>query len=190
QQLYSFPRHPYTGALLSAVPVPEPAGGKRQRQLLTGDVPSPANPPPACRFHTRCPKMQEICRTEEPLLEDKGRSTQAACHFPLTQDEVKSQLPKALATSTDGTSPAAPIGIPSAPIRATRPARRATPGEEVRRDLPLDDLLRRRAWAGWIDVLLLVILAVVIAFTVGNSHIGSWTTVNSGVVTKHSGVSF
>ncbi len=69
--LYSYPRHPYTGALLSAVPVPDPAGGRRERQLLTGDVPSPANPPRACRFHTRCPKAQELCSTEEPLLEQK-----------------------------------------------------------------------------------------------------------------------
>src|SRR5437588_2778210 len=59
--LYGFPRHPYTGALLSAVPVPDPTGGQRERQLLTGDVPSPANPPQACRFHTRCWKAQEIC---------------------------------------------------------------------------------------------------------------------------------
>jgi len=99
-QLYSFPRHPYTGALLSAVPVPEPAGGKRQRQLLTGDVPSPANPPPACRFHTRCPKVQEVCRREEPLLEDKGGGSLAACHFPLTEEEVALQLPAGLAGST------------------------------------------------------------------------------------------
>ena len=72
ESLYGFPRHPYTGALLSAVPVPDPLGGKRERQLLSGDVPSPANPPSACRFHTRCPKAQEICSTEEPPLEDKG----------------------------------------------------------------------------------------------------------------------
>ena len=95
--LYGFPRHPYTGALLSAVPVPDPSGGKRPRALLSGDVPSPANPPPACRFHTRCPKMQEVCRVEEPLLEDKGAGTRAACHFPLTRDEVAVRLAPSVA---------------------------------------------------------------------------------------------
>ncbi len=97
--LYGFPRHPYTGALLSAVPVPDPTGGQRERQLLTGDVPSPANPPSACRFHTRCPKAQEKCSQDEPLLEDKGNSTEAACHYPLTDAEVKLLLPKALVGS-------------------------------------------------------------------------------------------
>src|SRR6188472_3081491 len=66
--LYGFPRHPYTGALLSSVPVPDPAAGKRERQLLSGDVPSPANPPRACRFHTRCPKAQALCSEEDPPL--------------------------------------------------------------------------------------------------------------------------
>jgi peptide/nickel transport system ATP-binding protein/oligopeptide transport system ATP-binding protein len=94
--LYTFPRHPYTGALLSAVPVPDPIGGRRERQLLTGDVPSPANPPSACRFHTRCPKAQERCSIDEPPLEDKGDGTVAACHFPLTREEVKLRLPAAL----------------------------------------------------------------------------------------------
>jgi oligopeptide/dipeptide ABC transporter ATP-binding protein len=97
--LYGFPRHPYTGALLSAVPVPDPLAGKGQRQLLSGDVPSPANPPQACRFHTRCPKAQPLCSDEEPLLENKGNSTQAACHFPLTEDEVKTRLRLALTGS-------------------------------------------------------------------------------------------
>jgi oligopeptide/dipeptide ABC transporter ATP-binding protein len=106
KELYSFPRHPYTGALLAAVPVADPSGGKRQRALLTGDVPSPANPPPACRFHTRCPKVQDICRTDEPLLEEKGRGTLSACHFPLTSEEVAAQLPISLAGS-DGAKPAA-----------------------------------------------------------------------------------
>jgi oligopeptide/dipeptide ABC transporter ATP-binding protein len=86
--LYGFPRHPYTGALLSAVPVVDPARHGEERGLLSGDVPSPANPPSACRFHTRCPKAQELCSTEEPLLEDKGSGTRVACHYPLTREET------------------------------------------------------------------------------------------------------
>jgi peptide/nickel transport system ATP-binding protein/oligopeptide transport system ATP-binding protein len=88
--LYTHPKHPYTGALLSAVPIPDPelAAGKR-RQLLSGDVPSPANPPAACRFHTRCPKARERCWTEEPPLERKDGGGEAACHFPLTADEAR-----------------------------------------------------------------------------------------------------
>jgi peptide/nickel transport system ATP-binding protein/oligopeptide transport system ATP-binding protein len=97
EALYGYPRHPYTGALLSAVPVPDPTGGRRERQLLTGDVPSPANPPSACRFHTRCPKAQDKCSVDDPPLEDKGAGTVAACHFPLTEDEARLQLPRALA---------------------------------------------------------------------------------------------
>jgi peptide/nickel transport system ATP-binding protein len=95
--LYGFPRHPYTGALLSAVPVPDPSGGNRQRALLTGDVPSPANPPQACRFHTRCPKAQPLCSTEEPLLgPSENGGTSYACHYPLTPEEVRERLPGAL----------------------------------------------------------------------------------------------
>ncbi len=74
------PRHPYTQALLSAVPVPEPRRTK-ERIILRGDVPTPINPPSGCRFHTRCPIVEDRCRTEEPPLEriDDGRL--AACHF-------------------------------------------------------------------------------------------------------------
>ncbi len=88
EKLYDFPRHPYTGALLSAVPVPDPELRDDQRELLSGDVPSPANPPKACRFHTRCPKAQELCSIEDPPLQDKGSGTDVACHFPLTREEV------------------------------------------------------------------------------------------------------
>jgi oligopeptide/dipeptide ABC transporter ATP-binding protein len=103
--LYTFPRHPYTGALLSAVPVPRPTGGRRrERQLLTGDVPSPANPPRACRFHTRCPKAQELCSQDEPPLEYKGTTNQAACHFPLTEAEVRLRLPTALSGAEPSTN--------------------------------------------------------------------------------------
>ena len=87
-ELYDFPRHPYTGALLSAVPVVDPSRHGEQRRLLSGDVPSPANPPSACRFHTRCPKAQPLCSTQEPPLEDKGSGTRVACHYPLTREEV------------------------------------------------------------------------------------------------------
>jgi peptide/nickel transport system ATP-binding protein/oligopeptide transport system ATP-binding protein len=91
-ELYRAPRHPYTGALLSAVPVPDPARAREsKRQVLGGDVPSPSNPPRACRFHTRCPKfVAGHCDVEEPLLDEKAPNDLAACHYPLTDAELAS----------------------------------------------------------------------------------------------------
>jgi oligopeptide/dipeptide ABC transporter ATP-binding protein len=94
-ELYSHPRHPYTGALMSAVPVPSPRRSlARKAPTLRGDVPSPANPPKACRFHTRCPKCQDLCTAETPLLEPKTGGNVAACHFPLTDAEVAERSPR------------------------------------------------------------------------------------------------
>ncbi len=96
EALYAHPRHPYTGALLSAVPVPTP-GLQSRRQILGGDVPSPSRPPRACRFHTRCWKCQEVCTVEEPLLDPKPGGNLTACHFPLTDGEVRERVPVAAA---------------------------------------------------------------------------------------------
>ena len=80
EDLYCNPLHPYTQALLSAIPIPRP-GLKRQRTILKGDVPSPLNPPPGCRFHTRCPIAKEICHEAEPVFEQKAADHWVACHL-------------------------------------------------------------------------------------------------------------
>jgi oligopeptide/dipeptide ABC transporter ATP-binding protein len=92
-ELYAHPRHPYTRALLSAVPVADPALAKaRRRTILGGDPPSASRPPPACRFHTRCPKfVAGVCDVREPQLEHKPGGGLAACHYPLT--DVSSTAP-------------------------------------------------------------------------------------------------
>ncbi|MGA1272096.1 MAG: ABC transporter ATP-binding protein, partial [Burkholderiaceae bacterium] len=76
--LYTDPKHPYTEALLSAVPIPDPSV-KRKRIVLTGDVPNPINPPKGCHFHPRCPKAMDRCRNEAPVLRDLGAGHMAAC---------------------------------------------------------------------------------------------------------------
>ncbi len=83
--LYNEPKHPYTGALLSAVPIPNPEMGRNRKPIvLEGDVPSPVNPPSACRFHPRCPRFVEgHCDVEEPQLFPFGNEQVAACHYPL-----------------------------------------------------------------------------------------------------------
>jgi len=91
--LFATPRHPYTQALLSAIPVPEPGGG-RQRLILAGDVPSPASPPSGCRFHTRCPHARARCAEESPALVHEGAHA-VACHFWREIEPPDAVLPQA-----------------------------------------------------------------------------------------------
>ncbi len=81
RELYTTPRHPYTEALLSAVPIPDPTV-RRKRIVLEGDVPSPIHPPSGCHFHPRCPRAQARCRSEAPVLQEMSSQHQVACHFP------------------------------------------------------------------------------------------------------------
>jgi peptide/nickel transport system ATP-binding protein/oligopeptide transport system ATP-binding protein len=80
QQIYSAPQHPYTQALLSAVPEPDP-DARARRIVLDGDVPSPTRVPPGCSFHTRCPLARDVCRVERPVLREVAPGQSAACHF-------------------------------------------------------------------------------------------------------------
>ncbi len=105
EEIYSRSRHPYTASLLSAVPVADRAfqEDRKTRVILTGDVPSPVNPPSGCRFHPRCPKAQAICTTQDPALEQKpgdlpGHLT--ACHFPVEEGETLAKASREEAVAT------------------------------------------------------------------------------------------
>jgi oligopeptide transport system ATP-binding protein len=114
QDLYARPMHPYTGALLSAVPVPDPTVGRhRKRIVLEGDVPSPINPPSACRFHPRCPRFVEgHCDVEEPALIARAgadRTHVTKCHYPLerwpmTEEEMR--VPGSVSSPAPASAPA------------------------------------------------------------------------------------
>ena len=82
-QLYDKPAHPYTVALLSAVPVPDPTAAVKQVAMVAGDLPSPINPPSGCRFRTRCPHAQAKCTEIEPPITELAPGHKIACHFPL-----------------------------------------------------------------------------------------------------------
>jgi oligopeptide/dipeptide ABC transporter ATP-binding protein len=108
EELYVKPIHPYTSALLSAIPIPDPRRNRRrERTVVGGEPPSPIDPPPGCVFHTRCPRARDLCRTEVPRLTDYGGGHVAACHFPLnvTGDEVAGSTRSPLSPLDAGDTP-------------------------------------------------------------------------------------
>jgi peptide/nickel transport system ATP-binding protein len=116
-ELYAEPLHPYTKALLSAIPVPDPeVEDRRERILLAGDLPSPANPPSGCRFHTRCPWRQaEKCDTERPVLREIVPGHKVACHWAedIRSGEIKPHEVKAVLVEEEGISPDVPLVGPA-----------------------------------------------------------------------------
>jgi oligopeptide/dipeptide ABC transporter ATP-binding protein len=123
EELYQRPIMPYTEALLSAVPIPDPdLSEKRERIVLEGDVPSPINPPSGCRFHPRCRYMTDICREVEPPLTDYGHGHLAACHHPLNVDK------ETLARVT--------VSERHTPAAADERAKPQDPGKEQARPIP------------------------------------------------------
>jgi oligopeptide/dipeptide ABC transporter ATP-binding protein len=123
EELYERPIMPYTEALLSAVPIPDPdLSEKRERIVLQGDVPSPINPPSGCRFHPRCRYMTDICREVEPPLTDYGNGHLAACHHPLNVDKATLARVQASAKHT--------------PLEADESATPVDPGKERAKPVP------------------------------------------------------
>jgi oligopeptide/dipeptide ABC transporter ATP-binding protein len=126
EELYQRPIMPYTEALLSAVPIPDPdLARQRKRIVLEGDVPSPINPPSGCRFHPRCQYATQVCREVEPPLTDYGNGHLAACHHPLNVDAAT----LAAATASPQTPRAADEdALPQDSAGAAAPVRGDTPG--------------------------------------------------------------
>jgi oligopeptide/dipeptide ABC transporter ATP-binding protein len=132
EELYAKPIHPYTSALLGAIPIPDPQENRaRERPIITGEPPNPINPPSGCRFHTRCPRATEVCRTVEPRLSEYANGHLAACHHPqnVSGAEIASSIRSPATPLSAGDEPPEPEGaapFPEGPSPyAERPRREA-----------------------------------------------------------------
>jgi oligopeptide/dipeptide ABC transporter ATP-binding protein len=124
EELYSKPIHPYTSALLGAIPIPDPEENRtRDRPLVTGEPPNPITPPPGCRFHTRCPRATDVCRSVEPALTEYGSGHAAACHHPqnVSAEEIAAAVQSRFSPLSAGQEPPTlnghgpPAGTPESP---------------------------------------------------------------------------
>jgi peptide/nickel transport system ATP-binding protein len=103
--IYLRPAHPYTEALIKTIPVPDPSAERAKTDVgIRGELPSPVNPPSGCRFRTRCPRAQDLCAAEEPVLRSFGAGHQAACHFPLQRPDANGAVAQASSSSSSSTS--------------------------------------------------------------------------------------
>jgi oligopeptide/dipeptide ABC transporter ATP-binding protein len=121
EELYVKPIHPYTAALLSAIPVPDPElNRKRDRIVVGGEPPSPVDPPSGCVFHTRCPRARDLCKTEVPRLSAYPNGHVAACHYPLnvSEDEVRASTKSPLSPLSSGDTAPERVEDPDAPLRS------------------------------------------------------------------------
>jgi len=121
EELYVKPIHPYTHALLAAIPIPDPRENRaRERVVITGEPPSPVDPPPGCVFNTRCPRAQDLCRREIPRLSEYAAGHLAACHFPINVTAAEAAASARSSASPEAASDTAPQ-VPSEAQSTTKP---------------------------------------------------------------------
>jgi len=134
RELYTKPMHPYTEALLEAIPIPDPEeNSRRERNVLSGEPPNPINPPSGCRFHTRCPHATEVCRAVEPPLAEYAGGHVTACHHPLnvSAEEIKAATRSPLSPISSGDEMPSANGASSAPAARSGETAPTTPAREA-----------------------------------------------------------